>query len=47
MLMKLSQAGIEVSCNEITNRNHFDIILDLSDPNSWLCHQVFRQMKLI
>ena len=46
MLMALSRDGIEVSCNEIKSRNHFDVILDLADPQSWLCKQVFTQMKL-
>lgn len=46
MLMALSRDGIEVSCNEIKGRNHFDVILDLADPLSWLSKQVFNQMKL-
>jgi len=46
MLMTLSRDGIEVSCNEIKGRNHFDVILDLTDPLSWLSKQVFNQMKL-
>lgn len=46
MLMALSRDGIEVSCNEIKNRNHFDVILDLADSESWLSKQVFTQMKL-
>jgi len=46
MLMTLSRDGTEVSCNEIHSRNHFDVILDLADPLSWLSKQVFNQMKL-
>ncbi|PAJ73803.1 hypothetical protein CJF42_13815 [Pseudoalteromonas sp. NBT06-2] len=46
ILMVLGRAGIEVSCKEIHNRNHFDVILDLADSNSWLSNQVFRQMNL-
>ncbi len=46
MAMQLTLTGAEISCNEISKRNHFDVILDLKDPNSWLSLQVFRQMNI-
>ncbi|MCR9137495.1 MAG: alpha/beta hydrolase [Alphaproteobacteria bacterium] len=35
------EAGFPVSCFEISDRNHFDIILDLADPGRELTRQVF------
>ncbi len=42
----LQDAGIPVTLSEIANRNHFDVILDLADTNSWLSRQVFSQMGI-
>lgn len=46
MAAKIQQSGADVQQNEIVNRNHFDVILDLSSPNTWLSQQVFRQMGI-
>ncbi|MBE8168605.1 MAG: alpha/beta hydrolase [Shewanella sp.] len=48
MAMKthLEDAGFSVPFKEIAHRNHFDVIIDLSDSESWLSQQVFKQMKL-
>lgn len=43
----LLETNETVSCNEIEGRNHFDVILDLMDENTWLAQQVLRQMALI
>jgi len=40
------QRKVNILKREIIGRNHFDVILDLSDNNSWLAKQVFKQMKL-
>lgn len=40
------QRKVSILKREIIGRNHFDVILDLSDNNSWLAKQVFKQMKL-
>jgi arylformamidase len=40
------QRKVNVLKREIIGRNHFDVILDLSDNNSWLAKQVFKQMRL-
>lgn len=32
---------------EIPERNHFDVIVDLADDESWLCEQVFQQMAVV
>ena len=42
----LLQAGELVSCKEITGKNHFDVIMDLANPKTWICRQVFHQMGL-
>jgi len=42
----LQDAGIPVTLSEIADRNHFDVILDLADTNSWLSRQVFSQMGI-
>lgn len=44
---KLKNLSIEVIQGEIFGRNHFDVILDLAQPSSWLCQQVFKQMNVI
>ncbi|WDE03387.1 alpha/beta hydrolase [Thalassomonas viridans] len=46
MHQKLGRKNFPVSLKEIPDRNHFDVILDLADSNSWLCRQVFAQMRL-
>ena len=46
MADKIIQNGNELCCKQIAKRNHFDVILDLADANSWLCQQVFSQMNL-
>jgi len=40
------QRKVNIVKSEILNRNHFDIILDLSLADSWLSKQVFKQMKI-
>lgn len=42
----LQDAGIPVTLNEIADRNHFDVILDLSDATTWLSRQVLGQMGI-
>ncbi len=42
----LQQAGIPVTLREVEDRHHFDVVLDLADPGSWLSQQVFRQMGI-
>ena len=44
MIEQLKQQGYNATWAEINERNHFNIILDLEQPNTWLCHQVFKQM---
>lgn len=43
----LQDAGIPVTLHEIADRNHFDVILDLADAESWLSQQILSQMGLI
>jgi arylformamidase len=43
----LQEAGIPVTLHEIADRNHFDVILDLADADSWLSRQILSQMELI
>lgn len=43
----LETSGFSVEFKEIENRNHFDIVFDLMDCNTWLSRQVLRQMKLL
>ena len=45
MKSSLQDYGYLTNVSEIKNRNHFDIILDLAVPASWLSHQVFKQME--
>jgi len=44
---QLLDSGFPVCFKEIRDRNHFDVIMDLSDPNAWLSQQVLEQMGLI
>lgn len=46
MATKLKQINFNLQQNEIAGRNHFDVILDLASPHSWLCQQVFKQMNI-
>lgn len=41
----LTNQNSSVLCAEITDRNHFNVILDLANPNAWLSQQVFEQME--
>jgi arylformamidase len=43
----LEEAGIPVTHSEIKDRNHFDVILDLADEDTWLSRQGLSQMGLI
>lgn len=43
---KLLALGYQVSFQEITDRNHFDVILDMADANSWLFTQILKQMNI-
>ena len=45
-LHQLRDAGIPVTLHEVSNRNHFDVILDLTDKESWLSRQVLAQMGI-
>lgn len=40
------QRKVPIIKQEIQGRNHFDVILDLSDTDSWLAKQVFKQMNI-
>lgn len=42
----LENVGMSAILKEIPNRNHFDVILDFADVNSWLSQQVLSQMEL-
>ena len=42
----LNEVGMPATLEEIADRNHFDVILDFADANSWLSQQVLSQMKL-
>jgi len=42
----LLSADETVSFGEIAGRNHFDVILDLTNKDSWLSQQILRQMGL-
>jgi len=44
---QLLDSGFSVCFKEINGRNHFDVIMDLSDPNAWLSQQVLEHMGLI
>lgn len=43
---KLVNENIPVTLREIPDRNHFDLILDLTDADSWLSQRVLSQMGL-
>ncbi len=43
----LTNSGQSVKFMEINNRNHFNVILDLMDPDSWLSRNILCQMNLI
>ena len=42
----LLEADIPVTFGEITGRNHFDVVLDLTDSETWLAQQVLSPMGL-
>jgi arylformamidase len=42
----LLSAGAHVEFREIEHRNHFDVILDLADADTWLSRAVRQQMQL-
>jgi arylformamidase len=42
----LRAAGIPVTLQEVSHRNHFDVILDLTDEESWLSRRVLTQMGI-
>jgi len=44
MSEKLHTQGFEVQYQEIVGRNHFDVIVDLSDKSSWLFQQTIALM---
>jgi len=46
MSVFLKQQGLDVELKEISERNHFDVIMDLSDSDSWLFQQTIKQMGL-
>ena len=43
---RLRSQDVDVVFSEIGDRNHFDVILDLADSDSWLSREVRRQMDL-
>jgi arylformamidase len=43
---QLIASGETTILREVGDRNHFNIILDLADPGSWLSRQVLQQMGL-
>ncbi|GAA6205126.1 alpha/beta hydrolase [Thalassotalea sp. SU-HH00458] len=45
MIHHLTGQKIKVTQAEIAQRNHFNVILDLADAESWLSQQIFQQMK--
>lgn len=44
---KLAGEGWDIEFAQVPDRNHFDVILDLADAESWLAHAVLRQMSLM
>jgi len=40
----LVQSGETVSFHEIENRNHFDVVMDLMNEDSWLARQALKQI---
>jgi arylformamidase len=45
MKSELEEKVKTLNFKEVNERNHFDVILDLADENSWLSKQVFAQME--
>jgi len=45
MYEKLIEQGIRAQIKEIRNRNHFDVIVDLAEPKSWLSQHVIQLMQ--
>jgi arylformamidase len=45
MKKKLTALGYQVEFQEIAERNHFNVIVDLANRNSWLSQQVLQQMS--
>ena len=43
---QLIASGETTILREVGDRNHFNVILDLAKPDSWLSRQVLRQMSL-
>ena len=43
---QLAASGIEVTFREVPDRNHFDVIMDLGDADSWLGRAALSQMGL-
>lgn len=43
----LRRANIPVAFDEVADRNHFDVVLDLTDSNTWLAQQALLQMGLV
>lgn len=43
----LTRSGEEICFGEISERNHFDVIMDLANPTTWLAQQILKQMGLI
>ena len=41
----LGSQGIEPAIQEIAGRNHFDVVMDITNPESWLAKQVLAQLK--
>lgn len=44
-LVRLEHSGTQLSFQEIPDRNHFDVILDLTNCDSWVSHSVLEQMN--
>jgi arylformamidase len=45
MADKLNSEGFNVIFKEITERNHFNVIVDLNNPSTWLAQQTINLMK--
>lgn len=44
---KLERDGAPLECMEIAGRNHFDVIMDLADGDSWLGRSILSQMGVL
>lgn len=42
----LEAGGVPVTFREIEGRNHFDVIMDLGDPDSWLAQRTLELMRV-